>query len=732
MTLNNTAAALVLMILLLPAGAYAQRPAAPAPSNPDVPPASATSSQPPVTLQVDVQVTATRFGETVEEVPGAISVVTGDELRARGATDLRTALALLGGVSVAPGGDAGPAAAVPGLLGVREVDDLLLLIDGIPAGGAFIPQVEAISLNNVERIELLRGAAPVYFGTTAFAGTINVIHYAAGRADQATSFRYGSFNSGAVGGAAVLSNGVVRQSISAEASDDKLSDDRAGYRRTQGAYRVASVLGRGNFQADLDLLALRQKPTGPLPVDEATGRFTTLLPMDFNQNPANARLDTDRYKVVLDYGVPFSFGRWGNTAAYTSTQTDSIRGFIDLADSPQPWTAKTNADLESFKQSLRLRELFVDSNLTTRVRTRLDLTTGVNLLVGRANADSQRYGLRLLLDGISQAPAIESVSPKGTVGFNDRRRFVGVYTQSRYQLTPRASLLAGLRWNTTHETRDEVRVNRTGVATPASAAQDVNRLTGSLGAGWKVWQAAGGPINAVTLHASAGYTFQPAQIDFGPDPEAKPEGGGLLTPETQRSVVVGLKGDAPGGVAGFDIDGFFVDFYNQPVQATSGGIAVLRSIGQQRYKGIDLQGTLRPATEWSLKGNLTWSDARYRNFLTEVDRTPTQLAGRRQVLTPSVRAGGGILYARDRGWRGSLTSSWVGTHWLNSLNTFEAPAYAVVDASLGYRFEHFTVSLSGENLGNRRDAVQLSELGEGQFYPMTARRIDAVLTWQYK
>src|SRR5262245_16658996 len=85
-------------------------------------------------FHVTVQVTATRFGEPIQEVPGAITVVTGNEIRTRGATDLRTALALLGGVSVAPGGDAGPAGAVPGLIGVREVDDLLLLIDGIPAG----------------------------------------------------------------------------------------------------------------------------------------------------------------------------------------------------------------------------------------------------------------------------------------------------------------------------------------------------------------------------------------------------------------------------------------------------------------------------------------------------------------------------------------------------------------------------------------------------------------------
>jgi len=76
------------------------------------------------------------------------------------------------------------------------VDDLLLLIDGIPAGGAFIPQFEAISLNDVERIEVLWGAAPVYFGTTAFAGTINVIHYGAGSADRVTTARFGSYQSG--------------------------------------------------------------------------------------------------------------------------------------------------------------------------------------------------------------------------------------------------------------------------------------------------------------------------------------------------------------------------------------------------------------------------------------------------------------------------------------------------------------------------------------------------------
>ena len=96
------------------------------------------------------------------------------------------------------------------------------------------------------------------------------------------------------------------------------------------------------------------------------------------------------------------------------------------------------------------------------------------------------------------------------------------------------------------------------------------------------------------------------------------------------------------------------------------------------------------------------------------------------------RLSGGVAFARERGWRSSLTSNWTGKHWLNSLNTFAAPAYAVVDASLGYRFERFTVAVLGDNIGNRRDAVQLSELGEGQFYILPARRINATLTWHYK
>ena len=93
-----------------------------------------------------VQVTATRLPESVNLVPATVSVVSGKELRARGANDLRTALSLVSGVEIAPGGDAGPAGSVPAFYGFREFDAFLLVVDGVPAGGAFNPTLSTLDL----------------------------------------------------------------------------------------------------------------------------------------------------------------------------------------------------------------------------------------------------------------------------------------------------------------------------------------------------------------------------------------------------------------------------------------------------------------------------------------------------------------------------------------------------------------------------------------------------------
>src|SRR6266566_4191439 len=123
--------------------------------------------QPPQRIP-PVEVIATKVPEKPHNVAASIEVFSGDELRARGVTSLKDAMALATGIAIAPGGDAGPASAVPEFWGLREFDAFLLVVDGVPWGGAFNPAITSLSLTDVERIEVLRGPAPVTYGATSF------------------------------------------------------------------------------------------------------------------------------------------------------------------------------------------------------------------------------------------------------------------------------------------------------------------------------------------------------------------------------------------------------------------------------------------------------------------------------------------------------------------------------------------------------------------------------------
>jgi len=156
---------------------------------------SAAQQQLP-TVRESVEVTATRVPEDPGQVPAAIEVFERDELTSRGATDLRSALSLATGVEIAPGGDAGPAGSVPAFWGLKEFDAFLLVVDGVPWGGAFNPALTTLSLSDISRIEVLRGPAPVTYGATSFVGVIQVIHNDATFEGHELEMHGGSFGTG--------------------------------------------------------------------------------------------------------------------------------------------------------------------------------------------------------------------------------------------------------------------------------------------------------------------------------------------------------------------------------------------------------------------------------------------------------------------------------------------------------------------------------------------------------
>src|ERR1700745_3476822 len=142
-----------------------------------------------------VTVTAARIPEPIDQIPATISVVSGEELRARDAQDMASALSLVSGADAPAGGDAGPSSAVPSFWGLHEFDAFLLVMDEVPWGGAFNPAITSLNLNDVERIEVLKGAPPVMYGAPSFVGVVHALHYPAGQASNTADVAFGSYGS---------------------------------------------------------------------------------------------------------------------------------------------------------------------------------------------------------------------------------------------------------------------------------------------------------------------------------------------------------------------------------------------------------------------------------------------------------------------------------------------------------------------------------------------------------
>ncbi len=662
-----------------------------------------------------IQVTATRFLDPVQEVPNAITIISGDELRARGAYDLRTALALVGGGFVAPGGDFGPAGSVPGLLGLREVDDFLLVVDSIPAGGAFIPQFELLDFHNIERIEVVRGAAPVYYGTTAFAGTINVVHFPAGKAINAASASFGSFGSLAADGAAVLSTGDVNQSLAADITHEKISDARAGFERQHVLYRSSFQIGTGNLTLDVDGVHQRQRPSSPSPVGD-DGQLTPLLSADFNQNPADAVITTNRLRAVLGYTQIVPLGTWATTLAESHTHLNSVRGFL------QAGFADVMGDAEGFSQRRSIDDVYLNSIITQSLSPTVAITYGINEVFGHARQGSSTFPYTLALDG-STIPLSGAQSLDGSIMFKDTRSFAGIFAQSRWKVTPDLNVLAGVRFNYVNESQDADDGSST-----LRQSEHADRWSGSLGVDYRVWRDREGDLDDVTIYATTGNTFQPPQIDLGPDAGFDP----LLRPETEQSYEAGIKADGLDGRLDVDVTAFWVQFRNQALTTLINGTPALVNGGTERFKGIELEGAWHATAAMKIAASFSINDARYRNFNTLVEDTLVQLRGNELILSPRLLGALSATYAPLRRVRASVTGNYVGPRYLNMQNTARAGGYFTEDASIGYSFQRALVAVNAYNLTDRRDPALESELGEGQLYRVKGRWVQLKVTVPFR
>jgi vitamin B12 transporter len=169
----------LLLATAAPSVVRAQPPAAPSPS--PTPAAAATPATAPSLAAAPearlktVVVTATRIAQPIADIGTTISVIGSEQLDTQKIPDAATALREVPGVQITQSGS--PGTVTDASIRGSSPSQTLVLLDGVDVNAGATGEFNFANLttDNVDRIEVLRGAGGSLYGSEAIGGVINVI-----------------------------------------------------------------------------------------------------------------------------------------------------------------------------------------------------------------------------------------------------------------------------------------------------------------------------------------------------------------------------------------------------------------------------------------------------------------------------------------------------------------------------------------------------------------------------
>ena len=182
----------------------------------------------------EVVVTASRLEEPLRYSPDSVTVVTGEEIQKKGKKTVIDVLRDVPGVSIAQYGQFGGGASIY-LRGTNNAHTLIM-VDGVKVGDPMATDgkmsISDLSTDNIERIEIIRGAQSVLYGSNAIGGVINIItRKGKGKPKFSFSTEGGSFE-------------TFRESLGVSGANDKVSYSASVFRLdTKGVSRADEDLG---------------------------------------------------------------------------------------------------------------------------------------------------------------------------------------------------------------------------------------------------------------------------------------------------------------------------------------------------------------------------------------------------------------------------------------------------------------------------------------------------------
>ncbi|BAJ03443.1 TonB-dependent receptor [Shewanella violacea] len=184
-----------------------------------------------------------RSVNTPLNIAANVNIIDSAQIEMSGATSLTEVLRGQSGIQVSDS-NSGAVFAMRGFSGSQAASNTLILLDGRRLNNIDVaaPSINAIPLNQIERVEILSGSAGVLYGDQAVGGVINIITKAPTGTGGSIQLSGGSFNT--YEGKADVS-GAINDTWRYYAA---VSHNRGDNYRDHNANKTSSVLGRLQYE----------------------------------------------------------------------------------------------------------------------------------------------------------------------------------------------------------------------------------------------------------------------------------------------------------------------------------------------------------------------------------------------------------------------------------------------------------------------------------------------------
>ncbi|RAW02078.1 TonB-dependent receptor [Pseudochryseolinea flava] len=615
----------------------------------------------------EVTITSTGIKDEIKDIPGTVNIIDATQIRESGAQSVGQIITRIPGVNYLDEDGRG----LKPNIGLRGLDplrnrNLLVLVDGkFPIGMTLYGDPAAyymVPLQQVERIEVIKGASPVLYGGYSVGGVVNMISKRGSREPQTTvDLSYGSWRGATAQVTTGADNGKFNYFLSGLRRQGDGYRDRADYEVNDYTIRLGGKLDE-TTELSLYLNLFSEDSQTPGGLTQA----------QYDQNPKQSQHTSDEF-FAQRFSTALSFKK---TIGQYQTISTSLYGNYFQRDW---WISYATPKANGFLRDIHALGNVTDYNLTRPIAGHNNsLIAGVRIHTDR-------------LDDINVAGADKEARTGPTTGNKINTSFIHeFYLYDEFDIIPSLTFAPGVRYTSVKYKRDDLMYKAPNSAIFEGRQDEItsDAFVYSAGLIYKI-------KDHSRVYTTFSRGFQPPALNSALAPGTV-DAGVDLQPETSKNLEVGIRTN-PVQWLQFNISAYGMVFDNKVI-AESG---VNKNAGSSLHRGIEAELELGSWKGISLFANITKQRATFTSGENDGNILPN---------APTDLAAAGIRYKllfNEDKLVFNLSYNYVGKQYSDAANTEVAsedgklgpvPSYNVTNFTINYNRKHWGVYFNVNNV----------------------------------